>query len=415
MPYYIGGKSVYAYWAVAKGAATVNGKSSTKGEKSFIIDSGTSLIYAPPADAATFYAAIPGAKQCTTGAACQGATDLWQFPCASAVDAPDVAFSVAGGRPVKLGKGFNLGFTDQGSKNCVGALCAFALLAFCVTVLDAMHSERRSWSDRYRVARRRHLHVSSRTFSLVCLRKGIELMQRAVHRLRHGQEPDRLRSTSLAASITGNLSPSTSLIFLSTHDRAFLTHLVIPGAFYLHTPSVHTCNLSGGMAFYTIGSEYLCRYKQRIKKPSCDLGVSSPSFPLASPSLPLRHLSSSKRVRLSSVRSQREVLHRHRRLLLSLERLELFLRRSRISVTGPPFALVRAYVPEVVAIRDLVLLREAETGRSVEGTTVVLLFSDFFGVAIADVGGVFFLCGCFPKGRKEGWVKGRTRGRRLDG
>jgi hypothetical protein len=124
MPYFIGGKSVFAYWAVAKGAVTVNGKAASSTDKSFIIDSGTSLIYAPAADAAQLYAAIPGAKQCTTGAACQGATDLWQFPCTSSTDAPDVAFSVGGGRAIHLGKGFNLGFTDQGAKTCVGAVRA---------------------------------------------------------------------------------------------------------------------------------------------------------------------------------------------------------------------------------------------------------------------------------------------------
>ncbi|KAK0552852.1 hypothetical protein OC846_001423 [Tilletia horrida] len=116
----------------------------TIGPVDAVIDTGTTLIHAPTAQAEAFWAGVPGAKK-------QGADtkfdSFWAFPCAQEIHAllklPDgTAFSIAS-------QDMNLGKVSAGSDQCVGALYALdgadfvlgeAALKSLYTVLD--------WSER---------------------------------------------------------------------------------------------------------------------------------------------------------------------------------------------------------------------------------------------------------------------------
>ncbi|GAA5972644.1 hypothetical protein JCM11641_002952 [Rhodosporidiobolus odoratus] len=81
-----------------------------------IIDSGTTLIVAPAAEAATFWSQVPGAQ------VYDDAEGYWTYPCAQP---PKLSFTFDHGqqwsvRPVD----FNLGRTSYNSKRCVGAVAA---------------------------------------------------------------------------------------------------------------------------------------------------------------------------------------------------------------------------------------------------------------------------------------------------
>ncbi|KAJ7492420.1 acid protease [Mycena latifolia] len=78
-----------------------------------IIDSGTTIMYGPPAAVHTLYSKIPGA------AAFDAAYGFYTFPCDSV---PSISFSW-GGRDWEItSANFNMGQTAEGSSDCVGAL-----------------------------------------------------------------------------------------------------------------------------------------------------------------------------------------------------------------------------------------------------------------------------------------------------
>ncbi|KAI0701863.1 acid protease [Cytidiella melzeri] len=102
------------FWQATGGSVVVDGKTVVSGLET-IIDSGTTLIYGPPASVAKLYAAIPDAKlfDSTNG--------FYSFPCASI---PSVGFSWGGKTWYISAENFNLGTTAQGSDQCVGAIGA---------------------------------------------------------------------------------------------------------------------------------------------------------------------------------------------------------------------------------------------------------------------------------------------------
>lgn len=74
------------YWQIGSGTATVEGKVVATGMET-IIDSGTSLMYAPAAAVEEFYKAIPGSQEYDT------VNGLWSYPCDSA---PSITLSWGG-------------------------------------------------------------------------------------------------------------------------------------------------------------------------------------------------------------------------------------------------------------------------------------------------------------------------------
>ncbi|KAH8914486.1 acid protease [Atractiella rhizophila] len=78
-----------------------------------IIDTGTSIIVAPPSDATTFWDQVTGSAQ-------YGNSGYYTFPCATN---PTLGFTFDDGKEwVVDTKYFNLGRVSMGSSRCVGAL-----------------------------------------------------------------------------------------------------------------------------------------------------------------------------------------------------------------------------------------------------------------------------------------------------
>ncbi|KAK1220022.1 hypothetical protein PQX77_017229 [Marasmius sp. AFHP31] len=100
------------FWQISGAKATVGSTTAVSGFDT-IIDSGTTLMYAPPAVAKTFYSKIQGSK------AFEPSQGLYSFPCATV---PEVAFNWGGKTWTVSPENFNLGQTEEGSSDCVGAL-----------------------------------------------------------------------------------------------------------------------------------------------------------------------------------------------------------------------------------------------------------------------------------------------------
>ncbi|KAI0721833.1 protease [Cerioporus squamosus] len=104
--------STVGYWIIGGGSAEVNGKSAVSGFET-IIDSGTSIMYGPPAAVQAFYKAIPDSKLFDQ------AGGFYTFPCRTP---PQVAFNWGGKSWAINAENFNFGETEQGSGECVGTL-----------------------------------------------------------------------------------------------------------------------------------------------------------------------------------------------------------------------------------------------------------------------------------------------------
>ncbi|KAJ7161368.1 acid protease [Mycena crocata] len=100
------------FWQLPSASVKVNA-STVSGTFQTIIDSGTTIMYAPPAAVKTFYSKVAGS------AVFDASNGFYSFPCASV---PKVAFNW-GGRDWEVASvNFNLGTTAKGSSTCVGAL-----------------------------------------------------------------------------------------------------------------------------------------------------------------------------------------------------------------------------------------------------------------------------------------------------
>ncbi|RPD62661.1 protease [Lentinus tigrinus ALCF2SS1-7] len=98
------------FWVIENGSATVDGKAASN-QLITIIDSGTTLVAAPPDDADTFYQAIQGAQPLEQG--------FYTFPCDAT---SQVALSWGGKTWSISADNFNLGQVEEGSSDCVGAI-----------------------------------------------------------------------------------------------------------------------------------------------------------------------------------------------------------------------------------------------------------------------------------------------------
>ncbi|KAK4698760.1 hypothetical protein P7C70_g7508, partial [Phenoliferia sp. Uapishka_3] len=74
-----GATTRYTYWQIGQSAPTVNGVAVKGINATHVLDSGTNFILAPPADAATFWAAVPGSARLS------GSSTYYTYPCNSTV------------------------------------------------------------------------------------------------------------------------------------------------------------------------------------------------------------------------------------------------------------------------------------------------------------------------------------------
>ncbi|GAA6035984.1 hypothetical protein JCM8097_005199 [Rhodosporidiobolus ruineniae] len=102
-----------AYYNIS-GQVQLGGHNVFSHARSTVIDSGTTLVVASEAEAAAFWASVPGA------AAYDDAYGYYTYPCSAA---PKLSFTFDGGKawPVRT-VDFNLGRVSYGSKRCVGAV-----------------------------------------------------------------------------------------------------------------------------------------------------------------------------------------------------------------------------------------------------------------------------------------------------
>ncbi|KAL1950396.1 hypothetical protein VTO73DRAFT_5520 [Trametes versicolor] len=100
------------FWQIGGGSVSVGGKA-VASDFEAVIDSGSTIISAPPAAAKAFWDAVDGAQVFDAD---QG---LWAVPCAAV---PEVAFSWGGKTWTISADDFNAGLTDVGSTLCVGGL-----------------------------------------------------------------------------------------------------------------------------------------------------------------------------------------------------------------------------------------------------------------------------------------------------
>jgi len=102
------------FWQIGGASAFVGSKSAVSGFDT-IIDSGTTIMYGPPSAIQSLYAKVPGATLFDSS------NGFYSFPCASV---PSISFSWGGKKWAISADNFNLGTTQDGSSDCVGALAA---------------------------------------------------------------------------------------------------------------------------------------------------------------------------------------------------------------------------------------------------------------------------------------------------
>ncbi|CDR38538.1 hypothetical protein NBRC10512_001999 [Rhodotorula toruloides] len=104
----------YTYWQFGMAAPWVNNKTALSTPTNHIIDSGTTLIVAPPSSAAEFWSHVPGSAVYNS--------NFWTFPCASP---PQVDFAFSRITLQRWGvsqDSFNLGYLAEDPTRCVGAV-----------------------------------------------------------------------------------------------------------------------------------------------------------------------------------------------------------------------------------------------------------------------------------------------------
>ncbi|GAA6018471.1 hypothetical protein JCM8202_001389 [Rhodotorula sphaerocarpa] len=108
------GTSYRTYWQIGASTPLVNGQQAIANRVNHILDSGTTLIIAPPSAAAEFWANVPGSQVYNS--------QYWTYPCDTP---PTVSFSFARLLSTTydvLPEEFNLGYLPSDNTRCVGAV-----------------------------------------------------------------------------------------------------------------------------------------------------------------------------------------------------------------------------------------------------------------------------------------------------
>lgn len=103
------------YWQVALSGLSVAGTPIVIKNAHAIIDTGTTNIYVPAAVATTIYSLIPGSQA--------GASGMWNYPCASAID---LEFTMGGVAYSVAAEDFNIGLATLDGLRCWGVVGAIA-------------------------------------------------------------------------------------------------------------------------------------------------------------------------------------------------------------------------------------------------------------------------------------------------
>ncbi|BGP14335.1 hypothetical protein JCM10213v2_002282 [Rhodosporidiobolus nylandii] len=110
------GAQFRTYWQIGASAPYVNGVQAVSSRTNHILDSGTTLVVAPPSAAAEFWASVPNSAVYDS--------NFWTYPCNSP---PNVEFSFARQTLKMFGiaaDDFNLGYLPEDNSRCVGAVIA---------------------------------------------------------------------------------------------------------------------------------------------------------------------------------------------------------------------------------------------------------------------------------------------------
>lgn len=103
------------YWQVALQGVSVNGASVSSSATPSIIDTGTTLVVAPTAQAKALYKAIPGSKDASKTIG----DGFYTFPCSSS----QTVSLTFGGKAFSISPQlFNLGRVSKSSSDCVGGI-----------------------------------------------------------------------------------------------------------------------------------------------------------------------------------------------------------------------------------------------------------------------------------------------------
>ncbi|KAJ7146082.1 acid protease [Mycena epipterygia] len=102
------------FWQVPGASAKVDGSTVVSAFET-IIDSGTTIMYGPPAAVKEVYAKVPNSALYDSN------NGYYSFPCDSP---PEISFNWGGADRVISAQNINLGTTEAGSSQCVGALAA---------------------------------------------------------------------------------------------------------------------------------------------------------------------------------------------------------------------------------------------------------------------------------------------------
>jgi len=101
------------FWQATGAKAFVGSTTAGSGFET-VIDTGTTIMYAPPSAAKSFYSKVSGSELFDSE------NGYYSFPCDSV---PSVSFSWSNGQKWEVtAENFNLGQTEDGSSSCVGAL-----------------------------------------------------------------------------------------------------------------------------------------------------------------------------------------------------------------------------------------------------------------------------------------------------
>ncbi|KAI0712467.1 acid protease [Earliella scabrosa] len=98
------------FWVIGDGSITLDGQAA-QSDMLTIIDSGTTLIVAPPNAADALYQSIEGAQMVEQG--------FYSFPCDTP---PQIGFNWGGKAWEVSADNFNLGLLEEGSSDCVGSI-----------------------------------------------------------------------------------------------------------------------------------------------------------------------------------------------------------------------------------------------------------------------------------------------------
>lgn len=108
------------YWTIPLQALSVNGQNGNiNGDGTSAIDTGTTLIIAPPSVADEIYQSIPGASPVSSGLFSSSSQGMYAIPCSSSVN---ISLTFGGQQYAINSADMNAGALDSSGRNCLGGI-----------------------------------------------------------------------------------------------------------------------------------------------------------------------------------------------------------------------------------------------------------------------------------------------------